>query len=197
MIRHWGTALTAVSALSCASDPVRVEQAPTTLAASPAEVFADTGAEAFDLGGDVRLGQGQPLAQVRVTGRVRAGGEHWLQRIELLCPAFLRPLLAARRHRMLQHCQRPLPVEQPRLVRLDGQGRLKARFCGGEVQRHLLHAAASVLRLAAARGVSRVVAEGGDQQAPKAPPLWGDLAQSPTLAEARKERLGQILGIMR
>ena len=43
MIRHWGTALTAVSALSCASDPVRVEQAPTTLAASPAEVFADRG----------------------------------------------------------------------------------------------------------------------------------------------------------
>ena len=43
MIRRWGTALAAVSALACGSDPVRVEQAPTTLAANPAEVFADHG----------------------------------------------------------------------------------------------------------------------------------------------------------
>ena len=36
-------ALAALAASGCGSDPVRVEQAPVTLAGSPAEVFANQG----------------------------------------------------------------------------------------------------------------------------------------------------------
>ena len=46
MIGRWGTALAAVSALSCADDPVLVSQSPVELARSGAEVFADGGSVA-------------------------------------------------------------------------------------------------------------------------------------------------------
>lgn len=73
MIGRWGTALAAVSALACGSDPLRVDRAPVALARSPAEVFAGGGsiavASALDDGEarEVALSAGARVS-VRVYG---------------------------------------------------------------------------------------------------------------------------------